>query len=251
MGENMNINKTLLLFCLSVTIPLFATGCANISLGSTIEKNTVTEEASGDIIRLKPGDDINQLIYDAPNGSKIILSKGRYLISKPVEIANKSNITVSGEDEVWVESKKTDHQIFFIRSSANISIIGIKAQHIVDEANKDNTPPLSDNRKGSVVDVESCSKVVFEGCELVGCGVYGIYASNTPEVHISNSYLHHNSISALGFQGNTCSMKVYISDSKITNNKSLIETRGDVKIEYGENNIIKDNDSNGYNTDLR
>jgi len=248
----MNINKTPILFCLSIIITLFATGCANISLSSTIEKKTDTEkEAVGEIIRLKPGDDINQLIYDAPNGSKIILAKGRYLISKPVEIANKNNITVLGEDEVWVESKKTDHQIFFIRNSANIFIKGIKAQHIVDEAKKEDLKPLSDNRKGSVVDVESCSKVVFEGCELVGCGVYGIYASNTPEVHILNSYLHHNSISALGFYSNSCSMKVYISDSKITNNKSLIETRGDVKVEYGKSNEIKDNDSNGYNTDLR
>jgi len=247
----MNIKKNLLLFCLSAIIALSAAGCANLSLGSTIEKKADTKEATNEVIRLKPGDDINQLIYDAPSGSNIILSEGRYLISKPVEIADKSNITVSGEGEVWVESKKTDHQIFFIRNSANISIKGIKAQHIVDEADKDNSPPLSDNRKGSVVDAESCSKVVFDGCELVGCGVYGIYASNTPEVHISNSYLHHNSISALGFQGSTCSMKVYISDSKITNNKSLIETRGDVKVEYGESNIIKDNDSNGYNTDLR
>lgn len=245
------MKKFFLLFYLTLIITIFVTGCTSLNFSSTATKKAdVKKEAvAGETIRLKPGDDINTLISNAANGSKIILAKGRYLISKPVEIANKNNITIIGQDEVWVESKKTDHQIFFIRNSANIYIKGIKAQHIVDKTKQSDSKPLSDNRKGSVVDVESCSKVVFEGCELVGCGVYGIYASNTPQVHISSSYLHHNSISALGFYSKSCPMKVYITDTRITNNKSFIEKHGDIKVEYGKDNEFRDNDLNGYNAE--
>ncbi|WP_036936537.1 right-handed parallel beta-helix repeat-containing protein [Pseudobacteroides cellulosolvens] len=247
----MNMKKNFLLLKLSILTTILITGCTSLNFSSTTtNKTSVKKEAvAGETIRLKPGDDINTLISKAANGSEIILAHGRYLISKPVEIANKSNITIVGENEVWVESKKTDHQIFFVRNSANIFIKGIKAQHIVDKTKQADSKPLLDNRKGSVVDIESCSKVVFEGCELVGCGVYGIYASNTPQVHILNSYLHHNSISALGFYSKSCPMKVYITASKITNNKSFIEKHGDIKVEYGKNNEFKDNDLNGYNAE--
>jgi hypothetical protein len=246
----MKIRKLIFLFYLAIVISTFATGCGNLSLGTTLPKTDIKKETSTkETIRLKPGDDIIKLISNASSRSKIVLAKGRYLISKPIEIANKNSITVVGEGEVWVESKKTDHQIFFIRNSSSICIKGIKAQHIVDKTKPKDAKPLSDNRKGSVVDVESCSKIIFEDCELVGCGVYGIYASNTTEVHVLGCYLHHNSISALGFNGNSCPMKVYITNSKIVNNKSFMEKHGDIKIEYGEGNEFKDNDANGYNVE--
>jgi hypothetical protein len=121
-----------------------------------------------------------------------------------------------------------------------------KGQHIYDKEKAKTQKPLDDNRRGSVVDVENCGSVSFDGCELVGCGIYGIFAGNTEEIAVMNCYLHHNSVKALCFINTKGITNVLIKDSRIVNNADFMQKEGNVNVNMNENNIIENNTKQGY-----
>ena len=228
-----------------IIISLISAGCS-YSLQSEAVGDRAFSNPTPSVLKINVGDNIQQAIDRAADGSEIVISSGRHLISKPVEINNRKNLSITGKGEVWVESQKTDHQIFLIRNSNGILLKNIKAQHIYDKEKAKTQKPLDDNRKGSVVDVENCGTVSFDGCELVGCGVYGIFAGNTEEITVRNCYLHHNSVKALCFINTKGITNVLIKNSRIVNNADFIQTEGNINVNMNENNIIENNNKQAY-----
>lgn len=239
--------KSFFLCIYVMIISLLSVGCS-YSLDSKVVNDGIAITPTHPITRINAGDNIQQVIDKTADGSEIVISKGRYLISKPVLIDNRKNLSIIGKGEVWIESQKTDHQIFLIQNSDGILLKNIKAQHIYDKTKAENQKPLDDNRKGSVVEVENSGKVSFEGCELVGCGIYGIFAGNTEKIDVSNCYLHHNSVKALCFINTKDKTNVLIKGSRIVNNADFIQKEGNIAVNMSDNNIIENNNRQGYLT---
>lgn len=239
---------------INVILVLFLAGCGKIPSSSKI----LPVEAAGlnaavdntkkvEPVYVKPGDDINEAVNKVQNGGTIVLKSGTYDIKDTVIISEMENVTIKGEGEVWVNLEGIDHHVFTVKNSKNIEFRNIKAQHVLKDG-EDKKGPLEDARNGSVVGVLDCSKVTFRNCELVGCGIYGLFAQDTNEIEISGCYIHHNSLKALGFENLKSVTNVFIEGSRIVNNMDYIEKIGNINIFDKGNNIIKDNSEKGYNT---
>jgi|LSQX01.2.fsa_nt_gb hypothetical protein len=229
---------------------LFFTGCGRIPNSSETAYANSDDEAPANakstdaLIYVKPGDDINDAVSKVENGGVIVLEAGTYKIKDTVVISGKENITMKGEGEVWLDIEGIDHHVITVSNCRNIEFHNIKAQHVLNDGDEKRSP--EDARNGSVIGVIDSTKVLFLNCELVGCGIYGLYARNTSEIDINGCYIHHNSLKALRFESFKGVVNVYIKGSRIINNMDYLEKEGNVNIIDGGNNTITDNNEKAY-----
>lgn len=222
-----------------------------IRMNDTTEASVLikTESEEKEIVKINQGEDIQEKINGAKDGSYIVISAGEYIIDKPIVIQNRQDITISGDKDVWILGNKVDFQIFMLKDSDNILIKDIKACHKIDQ--ETGNTKISPKRKGSVVDIENCKKVTLENCELEGCGVYGVYAVDTDMLNIFGCYLHHNSWKALGLFNKENVTNAVIKGCTIVNNADFIEKEGTVNIQYEGTNVIKHNTFEDYKKKTR
>ncbi|MCX7841787.1 MAG: right-handed parallel beta-helix repeat-containing protein [Clostridia bacterium] len=233
-----------ILLCISLA------GCTSMSIApaSAPESRKSAPAVSGkaEAISVKPGDDLQSAVDNCKSGQKIILKQGRYDIKGTISVKDKENIILEGEGEVWLDTKGIDHQVLTFKGCRGIVVKNIKAQHVILEE-KDNLH-IEDGREGSVVGVYSSGRITFENCELVGCGIYGIFTENTEEVRINGCYIHHNSLNALYFSNRLGTTNVYIKGSRIINNAGYAVKEGNINIFADESNTLENNTPEAYNT---
>lgn len=216
-----------------------------VRINDTTEASVIIKtENQQEIVKISIGEDIQEKINGAKDGSCIVITDGEYIINEPIVIQNRQNITISGDKDVWIFGNKVDFQIFILKDSNNIILRNIKACHKIDQ--KNGNTKITPKRKGSVVDIENCKKVTLKNCELEGCGVYGVYAVNTDILNIFGCYLHHNSWKALGLFNNENVTNAVIKDCTIVNNADFIEKEGTISIQFEGTNVIKDNTLENY-----
>jgi len=215
------------------------------------DKPALLNKPAKEKILLKPGDDIQEAVGEVADGGEIVLSSGVYDISSPIEIRNFKSITIRGSEDGRAEilGEDIDEQIIVVRDCGNVEIKNVRACHKSSKNRDSAGEKVFAKRLGSVVDAENCAEITLEGCELEGCGVYGVYTANVSKVNIFSCHIHHNSWMGLGFR---CApdrrTEVLIRGSRITNNANLLETEGCVNIIWREGNIIENNNSEGYNS---
>ncbi len=175
------------------------------------------------------GETLQQAINMALSGDKILISGGTYETKKPIEIKGKSNLTIEGQQEVWLLCDDVNVDVINITNSKNIRLIRLKARH---------KKPLKKYQcHGSVVNITNSSKIHIEGCELNGSGAIGVYASNCKNIVITKNYIHKNSFTALYLYQST---NIKITYNRIMNNKSFISLM-DIKYLEMYGNTIQNN----------
>lgn len=195
-------------------------------------------------LTIYPGDDIQQALDQLDDGGKLILSAGSYDITGTVVLESRKNLTLEGIGEVWINTRGIDHHVITLVNCHRITLKNIKAQHVIlEEGDND---PIKDPTDGAVLGVLGGSSVSIISCELVGCGIYGVYANASDSLLLESCYLHHNSKNAALFKTGTKPVDVVIKDCIITENAGTIEVQGDVAVRMRGKNTIERNTPGDY-----
>ncbi|MDD4493204.1 MAG: right-handed parallel beta-helix repeat-containing protein [Eubacteriales bacterium] len=193
---------------------------------------------------VSPGDDIQNAIDSLTDGGTLILNEGIYDTLEAIVLRERKNLTIEGNGEVWINTKGIDHHVISLINCREITLANIKAQHVIlEEGDND---PIPDARDGAVVGILGGSKINITDCELVGCGIYGVYAEYTTPLVLERCYLHDNSKSAIHFVTGAGTMYTCIRDCIITENFCSIEVIGDVIVDKEGNNVIERNSPEDY-----
>lgn len=195
-------------------------------------------------ITVSPGDDIQAAVDSLDDGGRLILNEGTYDTLEAVLLEDREGLSIEGEGEVWIDTKGIDHHVITLRGCRDITLSNIKAQHVILE--EGDNGPISDARDGAVVGALGGTGIRLVGCELVGCGIYGLYADSVESVLLEGCYLHDNSLYALMLATGAGNMHVTIRDCRITDNAGSIEIKGNVDVIKEGNNIIEQNSSENY-----
>lgn len=187
---------------------------------------------------ISPDNDLQKAIDALPDGGKLILSEGEYNTLGAVVLENRKNLTIEGDGEVWINTKGIDHHVITLKNCENITLLNLKAQHVIlEEGDND---PIEDARDGAVIGVIGGNRINLINCELVGCGIYGIYAHSATPLLIEGCYLHDNAKSAILLTTGSKPVKAVVKGCTIIHNTNSIETRGDIDVQLeGENRIEK------------
>lgn len=187
-------------------------------------------------ITLLPGDDIQKAIDSIADCGTLTLKAGSYDTLDSIVISGRSNLVLEGIGEVWINTKGIDHHVITLTECNNITLTNIKAQHEILE--EGDNAPIADATDGAVVGILGGSNINIINCELVGCGIYGVYAKSATPVLLDGCYLHDNSECAILFVAGAKTMYAEIKDCMIMKNADSIEVRGDIELDMaGENNI--------------
>ncbi len=224
---------------------LLILGAVSITLCMAATSNTNTPDNNETTLRhISPGDDIQKTIDSLDDGGKLVLSEGTYDTPDAVVLEGRKNLTIEGIGEVWINTKGIDHHVITLKGCKNITLSNIKAQHIILE--EGDNAPVDDARDGAVIGIIEGSGINIVNCELVGCGIYGVYAYSATPVLLDGCYLHDNSKSAVLFAAGAKPMNVVIRDCIITKNAASIEVKGDITIKKEGYNRIERNSPNDY-----
>lgn len=193
---------------------------------------------------VSPGEDLQQAIDALPDGGKLILNEGEYATLEAIVLTGRKNITLEGSGEVWINTKGIDHHVITLIDCVNITLKNIKAQHVIlEEGGND---PIEDGRDGAVIGVLGGNGINLINCELVGCGIYGVYSHKATPLLLEGCYLHDNAKSAVLLTTDAKPVQVIIKDCIITKNTGAIEVRGDIDVRYEGKNRIEQNSPADY-----
>lgn len=193
---------------------------------------------------ISPGDELQQALDELPDGGRLILSEGEYSTLEAVVLEDRKNLTIEGNGEVWVNTKGIDHHVITLKNCENITLSNLKAQHVIlEESDND---PIEDARDGAVIGVIEGSGINLINCELVGCGIYGVYSHAATPLLIQGCYLHDNAKSAILLTTGSKPVKAVVRDCIIMKNTNSIETRGDIDLQLEGKNKIERNSPADY-----
>ncbi len=221
---------TLLLILGAILITLCMAATSNVN---TQGNNETTVQ------HISPGDDIQQAIDSLKDGGKLVLTEGTYDTPDAIVLEGRMNLTIEGIGLVWINTKGIDHHVITLKCCKNITLSNIKAQHVILEEG-DNA------RDGAVIGILEGSGINIVNCELVGCGIYGVYAYSATPILLEGCYLHDNSKSAVLFATGAKPMNAVIRDCIITKNAASIEVKGDITVWEEGYNRIEQNSPGDY-----
>lgn len=211
---------------------------------STEPSNRSETDGTALEMTLSPGDDIQKAVDALQDGGKLIFSEGTYDTLEAIILDGRKNLTIEGTGEVWINTKGIDHHVMTLKSCQNVTLTNIKAQHVILE--EGDNAPIDDARDGAVIGVLDSTNISLNNCELVGCGIYGVYAYSTTPLLLEGCYLHDNAKSAVLLTTGAKPMHCIIRDCIITKNTGAIEVKGDVTVVHEGKNQIEYNSSNDY-----
>jgi len=133
---------------------------------------------------------IHEAVYSAQRGSVILVEEGIYASNSTIRIDGKHHITIEGKGRVQINCLEPQFAVIFIEKSSNISIKNIRAKHL-------NNPDYANVCSGAVIWIDESSDVNIEGCELNGCGTFGVDIINSRSITVKNNDIHHNSIAGV------------------------------------------------------
>jgi len=194
---------------------------------------------------ISPGDDLQQAVNALPDGGKLILTEGEYDTLEAVMLENRKNLTIEGQGVVWINTKGIDHHVITLKNCESITLSNLKAQHVILE--EEDNDPIADARDGAVIGVIGGSRITLNSCELVGCGIYGVYAHAATPLVIEGCYLHDNAKSAILLTTDAKPMKAIVRDCTIMKNTNSIEVKGDIDLQLEGENKIERNTAADYN----
>ena len=169
---------------------------------------------------------IQYMVNSAKQNEVISIPEGVNIVSKPIIINKKTNITIQGILSSAIILNDIDQPVFIINNSSNIVLQRLSLGH---------EPSLTGDRDSEVVKINKGNNIYINSCEISGDAAIGIKAVEVKSLTIVNCFIHDNSWFAFSFQ--KCD-NVKIENSRIIKNQEIMYKRSsDVAL---HSNVIKD-----------
>jgi len=169
---------------------------------------------------------IQYMINSARQNQVVSIPEGVHIISKPITVNKKVNITIQGTLSSSVVLNDIHQPVFIINNSSNIVIQRLSLGH---------EPTIKGDHDSEVVRINKGNNIYVNSCEISGEAAIGLKAVGVKSLTISSCFIHDNSWFAFSFKD--CN-NVTIENSQLIDNQEVMYKRSSTVALHS--NVIKD-----------
>ena len=169
---------------------------------------------------------IQYMINSARQNQVVSIPEGVHVISKPITVNKKVNITIQGTLSSSIVLNDIHQPVFVINNSSNIVIQRLSLGH---------EPTIKGDHDSEVVRINKGNNIYVNSCEISGEAAIGLKAVGVKSLTISSCFIHDNSWFAFSFKD--CD-NVTIENSQLIDNQEVMYKRSSTVALHS--NVIKD-----------
>ena len=169
---------------------------------------------------------IQYMINSAKQNQVISIPEGIHIVSKPIIVNKKVNITIQGILSSGIVLIDSHQPVFIINNSSNIVLQHLVLGHDIS---------TKGNHDSEIVRINNGNNIYVNSCEISGDAAIGLKAVGVKSLTISSCFVHDNSWFAFSFQ--KCD-NVTIENSQLIDNKEVLYKRSSNVVLHS--NIVKD-----------
>ena len=169
---------------------------------------------------------IQYMINSARQNQVVSIPEGVHIISKPITVNKKVNITIQGTLSSNIVLNDIHQPVFVINNSSNIVIQRLSLGH---------EPTIKGDHDSEVVRINKGNNIYVNSCEISGEAAIGLKAVGVKSITISSCFIHDNSWFAFSFKD--CD-NVTIENSQLIDNQEVMYKRSSTVALHS--NVIKD-----------
>ena len=169
---------------------------------------------------------IQYMINSARQNQVVSIPEGVHIISKPITVNKKVNITIQGTLSSSIVLNDIHQPVFIINNSSNIVIQRLSLGH---------EPTIKGDHDSEVVRINKGNNIYVNSCEISGEAAIGLKAVGVKSLTISSCFIHDNSWFAFSFKN--CD-NVTIENSQLIDNQEVMYKRSSTVALHS--NVIKD-----------
>ena len=169
---------------------------------------------------------IQYMINSARQNQVVSIPEGVHIISKPITVNKKVNITIQGTLSSRIVLNDIHQPVFIINNSSNIVIQRLSLGH---------EPTIKGDHDSEVVRINKGNNIYVNSCEISGKAAIGLKAVGVKSLTISSCFIHDNSWFAFSFKD--CD-NVTIENSQLIDNQEVMYKRSSTVALHS--NVIKD-----------
>ena len=169
---------------------------------------------------------IQYMINSARQNQVVSIPEGVNIISKPITVNKKVNITIQGTLSSSIVLNDIHQPVFIINNSSNIVIQRLSLGH---------EPTIKGDHDSEVVRINKGNNIYVNSCEISGEAAIGLKAVGVKSLTISSCFIHDNSWFAFSFKD--CD-NVTIENSQLIDNQEVMYKRSSTVALHS--NVIKD-----------
>jgi len=169
---------------------------------------------------------IQYMINSARQNQVVSIPEGIHIISKPITVNKKVNITIQGTLSSSIVLNDIHQPVFIINNSSNIVIQRLSLGH---------EPTIKGDHDSEVVRINKGNNIYVNSCEISGEAAIGLKAVGVKSLTISSCFIHDNSWFAFSFKD--CD-NVTIENSQLIDNQEVMYKRSSTVALHS--NVIKD-----------
>ena len=169
---------------------------------------------------------IQYMINSARQNQVVSIPEGVHVISKPITVNKKVNITIQGTLSSSLVLNDIHQPVFIINNSSNIVIQRLSLGH---------EPTIKGDHDSEVVRINKGNNIYVNSCEISGEAAIGLKAVGVKSLTISSCFIHDNSWFAFSFKD--CD-NVTIENSQLIDNQEVMYKRSSTVALHS--NVIKD-----------
>ena len=169
---------------------------------------------------------IQYMINSARQNQVVSIPEGVHIISKPITVNKKVNITIQGTLSSSIVLNDIYQPVFVINNSSNIVIQRLSLGH---------EPTIKGDHDSEVVRINKGNNIYVNSCEISGEAAIGLKAVGVKSLTISSCFIHDNSWFAFSFKD--CD-NVTIENSQLIDNQEVMYKRSSTVALHS--NVIKD-----------
>ena len=169
---------------------------------------------------------IQYMINSARQNQVVSIPEGVHIISKPITVNKKVNITIQGTLSSSIVLNDIHQPVFIINNSSNIVIQRLSLGH---------EPTIIGDHDSEVVRIDKGNNNYVNSCEISGEAAIGLKAVGVKSLTISSCFIHDNSWFAFSFKD--CD-NVTIENSQLIDNQEVMYKRSSTVALHS--NVIKD-----------
>ena len=169
---------------------------------------------------------IQYMINSARQNQVVSIPEGVHIISKPITVNKKVNITIQGTLSSSILLNDIHQPVFIINNSSNIVIQRLSLGH---------EPTIKGDHDSEVVRINKGNNIYVNSCEISGEAAIGLKAVGVKSLTISSCFIQNNSWFAFSFKD--CD-NVTIENSQLIDNQEVMYKRSSTVALHS--NVIKD-----------
>ena len=169
---------------------------------------------------------IQYMINSARQNQVVSIPEGVHIISKPITVNKKVNITIQGTLSSSIVLNDIHQPVFIINNSSNI---------VIQRLSLGNEPTIKGDHDSEVVRINKGNNIYVNSCEISGEAAIGLKAVGVKSLTISSCFIHDNSWFAFSFKD--CD-NVTIENSQLIDNQEVMYKRSSTVALHS--NVIKD-----------